>query len=76
MKFSNNELDASENFARTKSNKKLIITFLCVGCGTCVEACPNSALSVFNGKAVVDENACLLCGYCNPICPEFALRLV
>ncbi|MHB8127057.1 MAG: aldo/keto reductase [Desulfitobacteriaceae bacterium] len=77
LKFFNNELDASENIlARTKSNKKLIITFLCVGCGTCLEVCPNSALSVIKGKAVVDENACLLCGYCNPICPEFALRLV
>jgi aryl-alcohol dehydrogenase-like predicted oxidoreductase len=77
LKFFNDELSPSSDItAGTKTNKKLIVTFLCVGCGTCVEVCPNSALTVSEGKAVVAEKACLLCGYCNPVCPEFALRIV
>jgi aryl-alcohol dehydrogenase-like predicted oxidoreductase len=38
--------------------------------------CPNNALSLENGKAVVDHKLCILCGYCNPVCPEFAIRLI
>ncbi|MHB1651273.1 MAG: aldo/keto reductase [Desulfitobacteriaceae bacterium] len=56
--------------------KKLFVSRFCKGCGTCVEVCPNNALSLRDGQAVVNHDSCLLCGYCNPVCPEFALRLV
>ena len=61
---------------KMKSTKKLHISFFCKGCGTCVEICPNNALSLSSGKAVVDHELCLLCGYCSPVCPEFAIRLI
>jgi len=41
-----------------------------------LKACPNHALSLIDGKAVVDKSLCILCGYCNPVCPEFAIRLI
>lgn len=59
-----------------KSTKTLLVSRFCIGCGTCIEICPNDALSLVDGKAVVDKTICLLCGYCNPVCPEFALRLI
>jgi len=61
---------------KTRPNKRLVILSLCKGCGTCVKTCPNNALSLENGKAVVDHKLCILCGYCNPACPEFAIRLI
>ena len=61
---------------KIKPGKRLFILSLCKGCGTCVKTCPNNALSLENGKAVVDQKLCILCGYCNPVCPEFAIRLI
>jgi len=61
---------------KIKPSKRLFISTFCKGCGTCVKACPNNALSLENGKAVVDHKLCILCGYCNPVCPEFAIRLI
>jgi predicted aldo/keto reductase-like oxidoreductase len=56
--------------------KRLTILSFCQGCGTCVETCPNYALTLENGKAVLDRSKCLLCGYCAPVCPQFAIRIV
>lgn len=61
---------------KIKPSKRLFILSLCKGCGTCVKTCPNNALSLENGKAVVNHKLCILCGYCNPACPEFAIRLI
>ncbi|MEW6662913.1 MAG: aldo/keto reductase [Bacillota bacterium] len=57
-------------------SKKLFISRFCKACGTCVDECPNHALSIGDDKAVVDHNKCLLCGYCTPHCPEFAIRVI
>ena len=61
---------------KIKPSKRLFISRFCIGCGTCVKTCPNNALTLENGKAVVDHKLCILCGYCNPVCPEFAIRLI
>ena len=61
---------------RTVHSKRLIVQAFCKGCGTCVNACPNGAMSVVDGKARNDKEKCILCGYCAPVCPEFAIRLV
>lgn len=60
-----------------KRRRKLrIMERFCKGCGMCVPACTNNALSVNDGKAGVDEAACILCGYCGAACPEFIIRVV
>jgi len=61
---------------KIKPSKRLFISRFCIGCGTCIKTCPNNALTLENGKAVVDHKLCILCGYCNPVCPEFAIRLI
>ena len=75
--FNNEDISQDPSFKKIKPTKKLFIfSLLCKGCGTCVKACPNNALTLENGKAVVDHKLCILCGYCNPVCPEFAIRLI
>jgi predicted aldo/keto reductase-like oxidoreductase len=61
---------------KIKPSKRLFISRFCEGCGNCVKTCPSNALSLKNGKAVVDHKLCILCGYCNPVCPVFAIRLI
>lgn len=53
-----------------------IMEQFCKGCGQCVEICGSKALSLVDGKAVVDESACILCGYCGAGCPDFMIRVV
>ncbi len=48
---------------------------LCTGCGTCVEQCPVSALSMNNHFPQVDANLCITCFCCQEICPEKAMTL-
>lgn len=72
-----NGVNLSESMLIEKATKKkLHVMGFCKGCGTCIEACPNSALSLLDGKVQVNTEFCILCGYCNPACPEFALRLI
>lgn len=54
----------------------LSVATLCRGCGTCVSACPNAAITLADGKARIDPGTCLRCGYCVPVCPQFAIRVV
>lgn len=59
------------------AEKRLVIPpNLCKGCGECVAACPNEALTLVDQKAAVDHDKCLLCGYCSPVCGEFAIRMI
>ncbi len=49
----------------------------CIGSGACVKACPEDALGVINGKAVlVNGSACIGHGACATACPVQALTLV
>lgn len=47
----------------------------CVGCGTCVAACPFDALKLENGYAMVASEACMGCGVCVSVCGQSALVL-
>jgi len=49
----------------------------CVGCGSCVEDCPNGVyeLDKEHGKTVViKEEDCMACLSCHEICPSQALE--
>lgn len=48
---------------------------LCTACGTCVEHCPVSALSMDDGLPKVDEDTCITCFCCQEMCPEKAITL-
>ena len=70
-----------------KKNRQLIyIPEKCIGCGTCVQACSKSGLSIGAVGAVVRKlldadflerkgEDCLICGICARVCPTGALEL-
>ena len=47
----------------------------CLGCGECLEHCRFGALSMAEGRAVINEYACEGCGVCAHICPAGAVSL-
>ena len=51
------------------------ITDKCVSCGACEGECPVSAISMADGKAVVNEADCIECGACVGECPCEAISL-
>jgi uncharacterized protein (DUF362 family)/NAD-dependent dihydropyrimidine dehydrogenase PreA subunit len=48
---------------------------LCSGCGTCIDQCPVSALSMHGDLPQVDADTCITCFCCQEICPEKAITL-
>lgn len=59
----------------------------CIGCGSCVKACPNYAIELVDlrypyknpknkkGYPKIDLGVCLFCGLCEEVCPVNALRM-
>jgi ferredoxin len=47
----------------------------CVGLGDCVPVCPQEAIQITNGVAVVSE-LCSGCGNCVDVCPKKIIKLV
>ena len=45
----------------------------CISCGLCVEACPQDAMNLIAGKAVIDLTKCTACGECVKVCPVNAI---
>ena len=51
-------------------------TYGCLGFGSCAEVCPEQAISVVNGVAVVNRNRCVSCGLCVKACPRGLISLI
>lgn len=47
----------------------------CMGCGSCVEACPEQALMLTPEGIVSDDSRCVCCGKCADACPSLALEM-
>ena len=69
MKFGNPVMASSGYIAQLDEN-------LCTGCGTCIDACPFDALSMYNQISVTDWGKCMGCGICEVVCPNDARSLV
>lgn len=52
----------------------LIDDTICNGCGTCVDVCPQGAIRIKDGKAVINYRQCTECGTCLNECPLGAIR--
>lgn len=46
----------------------------CAGCGLCIDECNFAAISLSDGKAVINEDLCVNCGLCAEICPLDAIE--
>ena len=47
----------------------------CIGCGLCVNDCPNAHLYLENKKVKAAETGCIECGHCFAICPVNAVEI-
>ncbi len=48
----------------------------CIGCRTCIDICPQGALSATDAGIVIDRDTCKGCGTCADNCPGTALELL
>lgn len=55
--------------------QKLYTKKKCIGCRTCVEHCPQKALTFTSGGIVTDQERCNLCGTCAEVCPAKAMEI-
>jgi len=46
---------------------------LCIGCGLCIENCPQQAISLLWGQASIDQSRCNQCHHCVEICSQGAI---
>ena len=51
------------------------VTDHCMGCVAhpCREVCPRGAISMQNGRSVIDPEKCIKCGKCKAVCPYDAI---
>ncbi len=47
----------------------------CLGFGSCAKVCPEGAIKVVNGVAVVNRARCVACGLCVKACPRGLIEL-
>jgi pyruvate formate lyase activating enzyme len=47
----------------------------CIGCGECVEICPEQACKLTDAGIVTDQNLCIRCGQCASVCPAVATEM-
>jgi len=69
----NNCLKAEENDVGIKGGME--VTYKpesCISCGVCIKACRTGALSMEDGKIVLDESKCNKCARCVKSCPTDA----
>lgn len=54
--------------------KGYVITDDCIGCGTCVDNCPQSCIEELDGVMHIQSSHCLHCGNCFSVCPVSAVE--
>lgn len=74
-------------FAEKKDKQLIYSPEKCIGCGTCVQACPKDNIAIGAVGAITrglldadfleikDSEKCIVCGICAKVCPTGALEL-
>ena len=60
---------------RTLAPKPIVIKDGCVGCGKCVESCPQKTIYIKDKKAVIKYGNCIRCYCCQELCPFEAIKI-
>lgn len=47
----------------------------CRGCGACAQNCPQKAIAVKDGRAIIDYSRCIRCFCCHELCPFKAVQI-
>ncbi len=66
---------ASFSFGGAKTKEEgYIISNACIGCGSCVEVCPQKCIATETIPYVIMQDHCLHCGNCLTVCPVSAVE--
>ena len=55
--------------------EKMYAPAKCIKCGTCVDACPENAITLTAEGIITDPDLCKLCGKCAEVCPSKAIEM-
>jgi phosphoadenosine phosphosulfate reductase len=62
--------DEKEVRKRSEAVRRAVLRAMeCVGCGVCLGRCEQDAITLVNGRAIVDPETCVSCGKCSEKCP-------
>ena len=65
---------ASFSFGNVEEKRDgYLITGSCIGCGSCVDVCPQSCITTDVIPYVIEQEHCLHCGNCHSVCPVGAV---
>lgn len=67
------ERDSFSFGAAEKKDDGYIITEACIGCGSCLNVCPQNCIQSDSVPHVIEQEHCLHCGNCMVICPAGAV---
>ena len=67
------ERDSFSFGAAEKKEEGYFITEDCIGCGSCLNACPQNCIESGSIPHVIEQEHCLHCGNCMNVCPAGAV---
>ncbi len=67
------DLEKSQ-YQRRRDMAVTVIADECVGCESCIPACPVEAITMVEEKAIIDQAKCDACGTCIAECPTEAIK--
>jgi len=55
--------------------EKMYAPAKCIKCGSCVEACPENAITLTSDGIITNPDLCKMCGKCAEVCPTKAIEM-